>query len=82
MESPITKKEGNKTIDKKWNKKVDERNASVNELAKEMNLPVNHLYEVSKNIPNDLRNNDGIHYLYGGYQIFAQEVVNIIKKAI
>jgi len=79
-ESTIVKKVGNKTIDKKWGKKLDERNSSVNELAKEMGLSVNHLYEVSKNIPNDLRNDDGFHYLFDGYQMLANEVVSVIKK--
>jgi hypothetical protein len=37
---------------------------------------------VSKNIPNDLRNEDGIHYFYGGYQTLAKEVVNAIEKII
>lgn len=78
-ESTIVKKIGNKAIDKKWGKKLDERNASINELAKEMDLSINHLYEVSKNIPNDLRNEDGIHYLYDGYQTLAKEVVSVIK---
>ena len=42
-------------------------------------LSINHLYEVSKNIPNDLRNEDGVHYLYGGYQILAKEVVSALE---
>ncbi len=79
-ESTIVKKVGNKTINKKWDKKVNERNAAVNELAKELNLSVNHLYEASKSIPNDLRNDDGCHYLPDGYQILAKEVISIIKK--
>lgn len=79
-ESTIVKKAGNKTIDKKWDKKIDERNVSVNELAKEMGLFINHLYEVSENIPNDLRNDDGFHYLYDGYQMLANGVVSVIKR--
>lgn len=79
-ESTIVKKPGNRIIDKKWGKKLEERNSSINELVKEMNLSINHLYEVSKNIPNDLRNEDGVHYLYGGYQILAKEVVSAIEK--
>ena len=78
-ESTIVKNVGNKTINKKWDKKVDERNTSVNEIAKELNLTVNHLYEVSKNIPNNLRNDDGCHYLPDGYQILAKEVVSTIR---
>ena len=81
-ESTVVKKAGNKTIDNKWDKKLDERNASVNELAKEMNLSINHLYEVSKNIPNDLRTDDGIHYLPDGYQILAQEVIHLVLRAM
>lgn len=81
-ESTIVKKPGNRIIDKKWGKKLEERNGSVNELAKEMNLSINHLYEVSKNIPNDLRNEDGVHYLFGGYQILAKEVVSAIEKIV
>ena len=81
-ESTVVKKAGNKTIDNKWDKKLDERNTSVNELAKEMNLSINHLYEVSKNIPNDLRTDDGIHYLPDGYQILAQEVIHLVLRAM
>lgn len=81
-ESTVVKKAGNKTIDNKWDKKLDERNASVNELAKEMNLSINHLYEVSKNIPNDSRTDDGLHYLPDGYQILAQEVIHLVLRAM
>lgn len=81
-ESTIVKKPGNKTIDKKWGKKLEERNGSIDKLAKEKNLFINHLYEVSKNIPNDLRNEDGFHYFYSGYQMLAKEVANAIEKII
>jgi lysophospholipase L1-like esterase len=81
-ESTIVNKQGNKTVDKRWGKKLEERNGAVNELVKEMNLSINHLFEVSKNIPNDLRNEDGTHYLYGGYQMLAKEVVSAIEKKL
>lgn len=81
-ESTIVNKQGNKTVDKRWGKKLEERNGAVNELVKEMNLSINHLFEVSKNIPNDLRNEDGTHYLCGGYQMLAIEVVSAIEKKL
>lgn len=81
-ESTFVNKPGNKTVDKRWGKKLEERNGAVNELVKEMNLSINHLFEVSKNIPNDLRNEDGTHYLYGGYQMLAKEVVSAIEKKL
>ena len=81
-ETTITKKAGNKAPDKRWGKKIIERNEAVNEIAKERYLSVNHLYKVSENIPNDLRNEDGIHFLYSGYQILAEEVISIIKNKL
>ena len=82
VESTLVKNKGNKSLNNRWGKKIDERNEAVNEIAKERSLTVNHLYEASENIPNDLRNEDGIHYLYGGYQILAHEVVSVVKSKL
>lgn len=72
--------EGNKKEDKKWMRRVNERNAILEEISKKHNLPIVDLFTISTRIPIDLRNNDGTHYLHDGYELFAKAVASFVIK--
>lgn len=73
---------GNETIDEKWEKRLEKINFAVKELAEKEGYILDDLYEVSKLIPKEQRNDDGTHYTDEGYSIFAKHVNRIIKDAL
>ncbi len=73
---------GNNNFDKRWMKRVEERNAAVQELIVENDYCLDDLYEVSMQMSKDLRNQDGTHYLDEGYEVLATAVVNSIKQIL
>lgn len=75
-------KEGNIIPDDSWNKRVVERNDALKEIAKENGYFITDLYPVSLSMQKDFRYSDGIHYVQGGYNILAEEVVKSMKKLI
>jgi lysophospholipase L1-like esterase len=74
--------EGNKTTHEKWNKRVEERNSVVDDLAKKYGFIIDDLYSVSVQIPTSLRANDGTHFQADGYAVLAQSVVESIEKVL
>ena len=78
----VVYREGNKRLDGAWMKRVRERNAVMEELAKEKGYAVDDLYAVSLSIPKDKRYEDGTHYLEDGYMIFANAVAEKIKEEL
>ena len=72
----------NKRLHSKWNKRVQERNEVVWDLAKEKGYAVDDLYAVSLTIDKADRSTDGTHYESAGYETLAQSVANSIKKVL
>ena len=73
---------GNNNFDKRWMKRVEERNAAVQELIFENDYCLDDLYEVSMQMPRALRAQDGTHYLDEGYDVLATAVVDSIKQVL
>ena len=69
-------------LDKSWMKRVNERNIAVEEIANELNIEIDDLFDVSCSVPKEFRYEDGTHYLTAGYEVLANQVVNIIIKKI
>ena len=66
-----------------WAEKLAERNAVVRRLAEKHGCAISDLYEVSVNVPYDLRSKDGFHYAEAGYSdYFAPRVADEIKRAL
>lgn len=65
-----------------WQFRSVQRNEVINEIAKKDGLVLNDLYELSKSIPVEFRNEDGVHYKPEGYRIFAKQIVEKIKTQI
>ncbi len=80
--STVVYKEGNEKYDASWMKRVNERNQAMDEIASELNLALNDLFTVSKDIPKDYRYVDGTHYLTEGYAVLAEQVVKVIKSEL
>ena len=73
---------GNQRLHAKWNKRVQERNDVVWNLAKEKGYAVDDLFTVSVAIDKANRNDDGTHYESAGYQTLAQSVAESIKNIL
>lgn len=80
--STVVYKAGNKTLHTKWKHRLEERNSAVKELASELGLGLDDLFEVSLTVPKDLRAPDGVHYQDGGSEILAKAVVENIKSML
>ena len=63
-------------------KRVNERNQAMDEISSELNLALNDLFAVSKDIPKNYRYVDGTHYLTEGYAVLAEQVVKVIKSEL
>ncbi len=73
-------KEGNEALDEKWAVRVTERNEAMRELSNAYGYSIDDLYTVSLGIPNELRKEDGTHYLPSAVNDFADKVVESIIK--
>lgn len=82
VESTLVRGEDNIGYSPVWKDLVRKRNKVVNSLAIEFNLPVDELFAVSKAMPLKYRFKDGIHYISEGYDVFASQVANFIKKEV
>ena len=75
-------KYGTHRPDGAWMKRVRERNAAVEELAGELNCPIDDLYSACLTIDWQGRSIDGTHYEAGGYDILSDSVAESVKKAL
>jgi len=73
---------GNVKPDKKWNKKVSERNSAIAELSEEFCFQTDDLYSASKTIDASGRSLDGTHFEEKGIAILADSVVKSVLNAI
>ena len=73
---------GNKKPHKKWNKRVNERNAAMQEICKEQGYGYNDLFALSKQMDIALRDTDGTHYVAEGYAVLAEQVAMAVKNAL
>ncbi|MBO5889762.1 MAG: hypothetical protein J6Q58_06465, partial [Clostridia bacterium] len=80
--STISYLQGNKKIDKSWQKIIDKRNLALKEISKEFGYTFNDLYLVSLTVPIEERTPEGVHYTKNGYDYFARQVVQKIKEII
>ncbi len=80
--STVVYKAGNKKLDSKWNRRLEERNSSVKELAEELGFKVDDLYSVSLSVPKEYRADDGTHYMTDGYLLLAEAVVKSVKNSL
>ncbi len=71
-------KAGNEEVDERWAARVAERNEALQKLAKKYGYEIDDLYTLSAEIQNELRNMDGVHYLIGALDNFADKVVESI----
>ena len=69
---------GNQTLDESWMKRVDERNSAMQEISEELNVELDDLFSISKDIPKSMRYEDGTHYLPEGYSVLADKVCEFI----
>lgn len=67
------------TNEKFHNDRVIERNEIAMKIAKRFNLPIIDLYTVSEE-NKEFISDDGVHFLEKGYQILANEVLNVVKE--
>ena len=81
-DSTVVYAEGNKRLNRAWEKRVRERNEILGELATQFDCELGRLYEVSEKIPKEYRAADGVHYLDAGYEMLANEVVKCIKSVM
>lgn len=70
---------GNQTPSVVWTPRVEERNAVVCALAKELGIPLDDLYSVSLSVAMSDRTADGIHYTEEGFRVLANAVAQNIK---
>jgi lysophospholipase L1-like esterase len=63
-------------------KRVRERNEAIDELAAELNCPIDDLYGACLTINWQGRSIDGTHYEAAGYDILSDSVAKSIKKAL
>lgn len=80
VKSTVIFKEGNKKLDNKWMKKVNERNQALEEIAEENKYVIDDLFTASTMVATEKRYPDGTHYLTEGYQELASTVAEFIKK--
>ena len=80
--STVSYLEGNKKIDKSWQKIIDKRNPALKEIAKELGYLFNDLYRVSLTVPKEERTPEGVHYTKKGYEYFARQVAEKIKEIL
>ena len=81
-ESTIVYREGNKKLNREWMRRVDERNENIAELVTELDCEWDKLFTVSENIPMEERNEDGVHYKAGGYELLADSVAKSILRIL
>lgn len=72
-------KPGNKKPHSGWMKRVIERNAIFDSIAKEKGFEIDNLYDVSKEMLVSNRFEDGTHYIESGYDILSSKVSQFIK---
>lgn len=72
--------EGKSEIEKKWFQRVNERNESMLEIAKEYGISVDDLYTISCTLQKGDLYGDGVHFSNSGYEILSDAVEKSIKE--
>lgn len=80
--STVVYEKGNTEIDREWERKIEERNLAIHEIAHSKAFFIDDLYKVSLEIAKEDRAEDGTHYLEAGSEKLAESVVKSIKDAI
>ena len=80
--STIVLREDLKTENADWKEKVRLRNEILLRIADELNLNVDNLNGISKELLGDFRMSDGVHFSEKGYEQLAKSVVESIMKVL